>query len=269
MVYFTARTGFKAGGLNDQAGTPLYKPEKLVAFELGSKNRFFDDRLQVNLELFHWKYTDQQIPFVRLDVLGNPSFTVVNAASATLNGFDLDTEVKPTSSDTVHFGIEYDDTRYDKFSYAIPLNPIVPPPAPGVTTGCAVSTVAAKSVVDCSGSPLIAAPRWAGTVAWEHAFDVGSGAPVVTHVDAQFASARWLSLDFLGPQERAPSYVLETAAVSYDAPGDRWELTGFIRNISNRPVYTLGAENPWYPGGVVGATIGDPRTYGARVRVNF
>lgn len=269
MLYFTTSTGYKAGGLNDQAGTPQYKPEKVLAFELGAHNRFLDDRLQLNLELFHWKYSDEQVPFVTLDVLGNPSFTVVNAARATLNGFDLDVAAKPTSSDTLHAAIEYNNTRYDDFRYSIPLNSIVPPPVTGVTTGCPVLTGATSVVVDCSGQQLIAAPRWSGTLAWDHAFGLGSGASVLTHIDAQFASSRWLSLDFLAPQERAPSYVVETASVTYAPPRGRWELTAFVRNISNRPVFTIGGLNPWYPGGVVGATIGDPRTYGASLTVNF
>lgn len=193
MLHFTASTGFKAGGLNDQAGTARYEPEKLLAFELGSENRFLDYRLQVNLEIFYWQYTDQKIPFVTVDVLGNPAFTVVNAARGTLNGFDLNIAARPTANDTLRASVEYGNTRYDPFRYSIALNPIVPPPAPGVTTGCSVNIVAVVSVVDCSSKQLIAAPRWAGTVVWDHAFDMGSGTAIVTHVDAQFAASRWLT----------------------------------------------------------------------------
>jgi len=41
--------------------TGVYDPEEIKAWTLGSKNRFLDQRLQLNAEVFYWDYTDQQI----------------------------------------------------------------------------------------------------------------------------------------------------------------------------------------------------------------
>jgi iron complex outermembrane receptor protein len=49
MVYLTYSTGFKSGGLN---GTSSYDPEYLKSTEFGSRNRFFDNRLQLNFGAF-------------------------------------------------------------------------------------------------------------------------------------------------------------------------------------------------------------------------
>jgi iron complex outermembrane receptor protein len=263
MLYLTASTGYKAGGLNDSGGTTPYKPEKLFALEFGARNRFLQDRLQVNLETFYWKYRDQQIPHNTLDALGNVAFIYENAASATLYGFDLDVAAKPSSHDTVHVAAEYLNSRYGTFTYALPNGGALPPPVAGVQTGCAVTTV-----VDCSGFQLLSAPRWAGSLAWDHTFPLPSGARLLTHVDAQFAAQRWLAVDFLAPQERAPSYIVETAAITYSSRDDKWSVTGFVRNLSNQPVYTTGAENPFIPG-AVDAAIADPRTFGARFSMRF
>jgi iron complex outermembrane recepter protein len=263
MLYLTASTGYKAGGLNDSGGAVPYKPEKLSALEFGSRNRFLQNRLQINLETFYWKYRDQQIPHVTLDVLGNPALIYENAAKATLYGFDLDVAAKPTVRDTVHLAVEYLNSRYEALIYGVPNTPVLPPPVVGVSTGCAVSTV-----VDCSGFQLIAAPRWSGSAAWDHAFPLASGASLRAHVDVSFASERWLTIDFIAPQELAPSYVVETASLTYSARHDRWSLTGFVRNLSNRAIYTIGGENSFVPG-AVGVTIADPRTYGVRLGVGF
>ena len=40
---------------------PTYEPEKITAYTLGSKNRFLDDRLQLNAEAFYWKYRNQPV----------------------------------------------------------------------------------------------------------------------------------------------------------------------------------------------------------------
>jgi iron complex outermembrane recepter protein len=55
MLFFTAATGFKAGGFfpSVQAPNNSYDPEELLAYTLGLRNRFLDRRLQVNVETFY------------------------------------------------------------------------------------------------------------------------------------------------------------------------------------------------------------------------
>ena len=79
MVYATASTGFKAGGFNQSATAApgsttalAYEPEVLTAYELGSRNRFLEDRLQVNLEGFYWKYHNHQEPHPHHGRAGRP-----------------------------------------------------------------------------------------------------------------------------------------------------------------------------------------------------
>lgn len=263
MVYLTASTGYKAGGLNDSGGAIPYQPEKLLAIELGSKNRFLQDRLQVNLETFYWKYNQQQIPHVTLDALGNPAFIYVNAGNANVYGFDLDVSARPTAHDTLHAAVEYLNSRYTEFTYLLPGGTAIPPPIPGVSTGCAVTTV-----IDCSGFQMLSSPRWTGSASVDHVFPLGSGAQLTAHADMQFASERWLAVDFLAPQERAPSYIVETASLTYGAVTNKWFLTAFCRNLSNKAVYTTATQNP-FVAGAVGATLADPRTYGVRIGLKF
>jgi iron complex outermembrane recepter protein len=267
MLYFTASTGFKAGGLNDSAGATIYKPENLLAFEFGARNRFLNDRLQVNIETFYWKYRDQQIPHVTTDMLGNIAFNYENAGRARQYGFDLDLTAKPTSRDVVRVAVEYLDSRYLQFSYLVPNIPGLAP-VPGVTTGCSVTSANASAIVDCSGYQLLAAPQWAGSLAWDHIFDLSEGGRVIAHADAQFASARWLALDFLAPQERAPAYIVDTVTLTYQSEKGKWSVGGYVRNLTNRAVYTNGNQDPFVPG-YVGATIAEPRTYGVRLGVTF
>jgi iron complex outermembrane recepter protein len=183
-------------------------------------------------------------------------------------GFDLDIDVKPSSADMLHAGVEYLNSRYGRFTYFAPgTASSLPPPVTGVTTGCAVAAAPAQTLVDCTGETLLAAPRWTGSAAWEHTFPFESGASVRTHLDVQYAGSRWLAIDFLAPQERAPAYIVESVSVRYSTPHDRWQFAAFIHNLSNRPVYSTAFENPFYPG--VAAGIGDPRTYGGRLTLRF
>ncbi len=66
LVYFTVTTGHKAGGFNDTAPgdqaselyNSNYRPESVLAFELGSKNAFFEKDLKLNASAFMYRYND-------------------------------------------------------------------------------------------------------------------------------------------------------------------------------------------------------------------
>ncbi|HYD04137.1 MAG TPA: TonB-dependent receptor, partial [Reyranella sp.] len=70
LLYASYETGFKSGGFFFSSDAGIYQPETIKAWTLGSKNRFLDNRLQVNLEAFYWRYRDQQISHVGLDSAG-------------------------------------------------------------------------------------------------------------------------------------------------------------------------------------------------------
>jgi iron complex outermembrane recepter protein len=66
LLYATVTTGHKAAGFNDtlfQGDTTFnsdYGPEKLLSFELGSKNELFDRKLKLNAAAFFFTYSGQQ-----------------------------------------------------------------------------------------------------------------------------------------------------------------------------------------------------------------
>ncbi len=63
MLYAKVATGYKAGGFdNFVAVYGPYKPETLTDYEIGSKNRFLDDRVQANIGAFYYDYTNLQAP---------------------------------------------------------------------------------------------------------------------------------------------------------------------------------------------------------------
>lgn len=63
LFYATYSRGYRSGGINNASsrGPEIFKPEKINAFELGSKNLFLDSTAQLNLSLFYYDYQDYQI----------------------------------------------------------------------------------------------------------------------------------------------------------------------------------------------------------------
>ena len=268
MLYFTASTGYKAGGINQEPPPNSFAPETLTAFELGSRNRFFDQRLQVNLEVFKWDYNDHQESVLTFDTTGAPNFLTVNAGSASIEGFSVDTRARITPFDTFRAYGEYNHTRYDSFSLdeaAPTFNPL--------STSCPVSPVhpngAGLPVVteNCAGFQLARTPTWTGSVGWEHRFALANGGGVNTNVSAQFAAKRWGAVDFT-VNERLPSYVVSNVDLTYVPERANWSLTGFVHNISNEAVYMGGIQQSYAPPQFF-STIGPPRTFGGRFNFDF
>lgn len=260
MLFFTASEGFKAGGVfPTKFADPTYKPESLLAFELGSRNRFMDNRLQLNFEGYYWKYKDKQEASVRFDNVEGVNFIIRNASKARMYGGSLDLAWQATDHDRIDIGVEYLNSRYGDFTYV--LNS-------GGTTGC-VETPRTDGNFDinCSGRQLPKAPEWSGSLGLSHVFGLPNGSSLTASARDQFSSSTILDITYASVAKMGSWNVVD-ADLTYDSPDKKWSVTGWIRNIGDKAVYTGGSLYPFTPN-VYYATIRPPRTYGARVAINF
>jgi iron complex outermembrane receptor protein len=273
MAYFTAATGFKSGGFNQEPAPNAYQPETLTAFDLGLRNRFLDNRLQANFELFYWKYHDQQSTVVSFDNTFNINLVTYNAGQATMKGANLDLTFKAGNRDTLHFATEYNDSKYSRFEYTTANTifgfPIFNPAATGCPLGPATPGPLAGTTVrqvNCAGFPLPRAPKVSGSASWDHSMTLRS-ATVDLNAELQFATSRYLASNFTNALH-ANSYRLLNLNASYTPPSERWSIAAFVRNVTNAAVYTGGFDSA-FSSPLAGLSINPPRTYGARASVKF
>jgi iron complex outermembrane receptor protein len=270
MLFATASTGFKSGGFyaaspgpNPSAPENSYAPEKLTAYTLGSRNRFLDDRLQINAETYYWDYKNKQESAIGFTAGGGFALEIFNAAAATLKGMSVDMRAKPSDLDTVGAFVEYNDTSYGRFVYQTPTAFYAP-----AGSACAASPGnPGFTQLDCSGNPLIHAPRWTGSADYAHRFPLPGNAYLTASVDGQVSAPYFLAADFT-PQSHAAGYVTGNSSFSYSPASERWTATAWVRNFTNRPVYSGGNEAPLEPP-VHFSGIGAPRTFGVRFKYGF
>ena len=275
LLFFTAGTGFKAGGFN-QTVPPLdtYEPEELLAYELGSRNRVLDGRMQLNFEVFYWDYEDQQIAHVIFDPLGNINLVTDNAGQATIQGANIELVAAITPSDRIQLFVEYNDTEYDEFTYETAYSIFGAPIFNPASTGCPVgdpfpgeSFGTELITIDCSGRELPRAPQWAASAAYEHTFTFGNGSTLGARLSGQYTDARWLNFEYVAT-ERVGANEVFNLDLTYSSPQGNWMVHGFVHNIDDEAVYTGGGEQGFAPP-LVYATIGAPRTYGVRLQYAF
>lgn len=272
LIYANVSTGFKAGGFYPSAGRNTYAPETLTAYTLGSKNRFFNNTLQVNLEAFYWQYKDQQISYVGPIEATPGNFAqagvTVNAGRARMYGAEAEVLFQPTRNDTLGATVQYLNSRYSSLVY----NAISSSGAPLVTS-CAVTNdtrVATPPtrlfIVDCSGKPGVNSPELTLNLNYEHRFQLGGGYNLAAGARSRIESSSWLNLDYLEYQKRGASTTSD-AYLTLTAPDARWSLTGFVNNFENSTVFAGGLTRPITNTTIL--TLRPPRTYGARVGFHF
>ena len=269
LLYGTASKGFKAGGFNTQSivGQPgaasAFLPETLTSYDVGLKNRFFNNRLQLNLAGFFWDYDNHQEPKITLTNSGTTNLVYFNAGAAHIYGGDIEVIVRPWSGATINTSAEYAHSRYEQFSYDVPAATYNP-----LTTGCSgvPSTTTAMSItLDCSGRQVARTPEWSGAFGVTQQIDLSFG-QFVGNANVTYATSRWLGTDFTSI-ERAGGYASLDLTLTYQRPSEPWSVTGFVRNVNNATIYTQAQENAFAY--VTVANIQPPRTYGARFSVHF
>lgn len=271
MAFVTYATGFKAGGVqpSPRCGPKPYDPEELEALTIGSRNRFFSDRLQVNGEFFHWKYSGQQVAIVQRDTCGDVGQFTQNIGDATITGGNLDVVFRATPFTTLRAAVEYTDSNYDAFTL-IQLGAGVY--APGLGSGCSATAQAAGIFsIDCAGNRLTRTPKWAGTLSASHEFPIGANSALIFDVASQFASSRWLDFSY-GPNSKDNAYVTFNSQLTLKNSSKGWSIGAYVNNITNEAVYLGGyAHTVVAPNGGphLVATIQPPRTYGIRARLDF
>ena len=110
-------TGFKSGGFNGVATSESqfdvpFNPETMTTYELGMKSRWADNSVQVNVALFHNDYDDLQVNNFVPNALG---IIIANAASATMQGAEIEVIAKPTENWDLMFNAAFLDTEYDQY----------------------------------------------------------------------------------------------------------------------------------------------------------
>ncbi len=259
FLYASFETGFKSGGFFFSNDSQVFEPEELEAFTVGSRNRLLDGRLQLDAELFHWSYDDQQISTIMRDSRGATNLGTRNVGHATMQGVEVESTWLLADATLLRFGAQYLDASYDDFRYD------VPGPAPPLS-GCAVSPNGANFTVDCSGNRAPYAPEWTVNLGGEHSFRLGNDARLVAGLRLYYQSEMLTGLDFT-PLEYQDDYVTLGASLTWNSPDTRYYVVAFGNNLTDETVVANSFQPPF--GAFVVGTLRPPRTYGLRMGARF
>jgi iron complex outermembrane receptor protein len=246
--YASYSRGYKSPGINLIApanGIDIFvKPEKVDAFELGVKGRYFGGKVEVNLAAFWSDVSNYQANFVNTAVVPAVAY-ITNVGKLRSRGVEFDARFAPVDGLTVTAAGTFNDAYYVSYKNA---------PAPYLTSYL--------GVVDLSGHPASGAPRWSLTSSAEY---VAKGNAVEFYVggDASYRSSFYAAVN-LDPFSRVAAYALFGAHVGVRKSDARWDVSVWARNLFDKNYYNTRAVSSQF--GVVFGALGEARTFGLTLR---
>ncbi|PIE74253.1 MAG: TonB-dependent receptor [Deltaproteobacteria bacterium] len=114
LYYAIISKGYKRGGFYFPAPPEKrgYDPETLWNYEIGFKDRIFNNKLLFNISAFYMDITDMQV----LAVLSQESGYISNAAKATSKGLELETAYRIFKPLELFINIGLAETKFETFS---------------------------------------------------------------------------------------------------------------------------------------------------------
>ncbi|AXB78775.1 TonB-dependent receptor [Novosphingobium sp. P6W] len=157
LLFARVARGFRSGAYNTYVASPgdlgVYDPETLTSYEAGIKTSWLDRKVTFNATAFHYDIDDMQVT-----VLQSVGTRTQNAASARVNGFEIEAAARPFAGLSLSAGYGFQDSKYKGFTNAsvpFPINQGAP--------------------LDLSGQSLERAPRHTLNLAGSYEVAVGSG----------------------------------------------------------------------------------------------
>ncbi len=250
LLYAKVDTGYKAGGFNF-GGAP-YNPETVTSYEVGSKNRFFEDTLQWNSAAFFENDSAQQVQTYAFLANGLPEALTENAGKSRIWGVESDVIDKVPFLGTLNATVDYLHARYTDFlSVADPSDPT------------------AHGNVQLAGNTPPQAPTWSAALGLEHGWPFADGT-VTGRVQTKIQSSENFSF-YNYPDTEQRGYQMSDLFLSYAptaaGPAGHWKVTAYVKNFTNSAVFSTAQEDEyafaytyqWFP----------PRTYGLRFETSW
>jgi iron complex outermembrane receptor protein len=297
LLYASVSTGFRSGGFNSGQGPaalqPTFNPETVTAFELGSKNRFADNTIQLNLAAFYNDYKglqeQRQVP------VGATTLSIIeNSGKARSYGLEAELIWQPVNALQIGATFSYLNAKYTEYrdvpapfgtTILVPdatqltptiVNGVTIAPAgqrrlfaPGYDCGLVAGTggvgqPAAAYGCDISGNSIPYSPEYSGAVFASYDIDLGSAGKLTPYAALNF-SGSFFGQPFNSILEKQEAFAKLDLRLTW-AYDDNISIQGFVTNVTNK---TTATRFVWGGGGALQASYAPPRLWGARASFKF
>jgi iron complex outermembrane receptor protein len=268
-VYWKYNRGWKGGQLNAGGSSGvafnLAEPETIDAFELGFNGDWFDGRLSISASVFYYLYQDYQVFTSQNEPQAPPQQIVINASDAQLYGAEVEATIMPIEGLDLQGRFGWEESEFLEFSQRVFRQVDSAPGDPPIL---------APVELQFTGNRLPNTPRFTASGSAQYTIDLGRSGQLVPRYDFSWTDDVTFDqsngrgapnndgLIFLPDHaigQRA--FWIHNLRLAYKTENGKIEVAGWVRNVTNTLYKTLAFDASQV--GLVGAYLGDPRSYGA------
>lgn len=313
LLYASISTGRRSGGFNNVLQDPAnpalgviaFQPEKVTAFEVGSKNRFFDNKLQANLAAFYNRFSGLQVQRQVPAPNGLTTLSIIeNSGKGRSYGLEAELLYKPVRALSLGLAAVYLNSKYTEYETGTAANGLAP------FLRCPVSPAARDYACEAGGfSPngfpfpnglsdpgrfrrvtilpngnpvfnyIIAGKGENGerysaniplspkwTVTGTAAYDIAIGGGTLTPSAQVYYNAGFDNLDLNLPIAKTSSYTKTDLRLTYVPTDERFTLQAYVENVEDEAVLNRTAIGA---NRSINASYAMPRTYGVKAGFRF
>jgi iron complex outermembrane receptor protein len=264
MLYATISTGFRSGGFNggnftNPAIPGSFGPETVTAYEVGSKNRFLDNTMQLNLSAYWNDFKNLQVQNQFLVPNAGGGFTtssaILNAATARAKGIEAELVYEPVVGLNISGSATMMTAKYRDYSAA---------PAPALYTTPPVTATNPKGGFDLSGNRVPYQPKFKLTGSVSYDIDLG-GAGTITPQATVLISGSYFLTDFNKALDYQRGFTKLDLRLGWVSRDERFSLEGFVNNVTNK----ITLNRATFGSGGLNQNYDAPRMYGVRAGAKF
>jgi iron complex outermembrane recepter protein len=282
MLYADYATSYRVQGMG--GGPPgtktTYEPERLKAYTVGAKNRFFENKVQANVAAYYYDYSnyraggnDFEVWTTDVNKNGLPDpgrdagevfgmqYDSAAVGEGRIMGVDLSMSAILTQSDRVSISASYMKSEWTDLilDYAEAYEHFMV-----IENGQIVNVY--MPYESFNGKPMMSTPPWNMNLTYDHIFNLPNGGTIKAAATIKYKTAfdlSWRKIDY--PLNHQEGYHMEDVNLVYNDPDGKWNFSAYVKNISNyaekRSLLNMAGNKLM--------TIGNPRTFGGVLSVKF
>jgi iron complex outermembrane receptor protein len=276
LLYGSIATGYKEGGFGDGCSTGgvgeshvstqgercdysapnndqhavYYQPETLTDYEVGYRGTILPG-VKIDTNVFYYDYKNLQLSAI-IPVNGALQTVTTNAGKASVLGWEFETQLTPVKDFNLTLGFDLTDGHYTQFC----------PSGLDASGKCGANSNG--QIANYAGQKLDRTPSTVFYGSASYKVPVGEGnfvASIGTRISSAYSVTVFGDNGSYWRKLWTPSQSKTQASLTYNAPGDKWNIQAYVKNIENKLSLVTGSASS--------LTLSDPRTYGIRAGFKF
>lgn len=241
MAYVSWSSGFKPGASNLENSPPLIvheaaQPESIVAYEIGSKNEFFDGKFRANLAAFYYNYDNFQyaaedpIPF---------KGGVDNIPNVRIYGLEGEFSAVLPANLRLDANLAWEHGKINSHSRA--LDPVIGANISNTLAAQGIGYFDPRSIgariaaaQDIYGNSPPKLPKYAASVDLVHTLDMGDRGILTSRVEMIYRSSYEYRIFNNSALDRLPSSITWNLNFHYVPDASPWDFDFMITNVFDR-----------------------------------